>query len=78
MKVICIDDSSWKGCDKFPVFGEIYTVKETTMSPHNGKPYYYHHLIEFDINLGFRVEKFAQISNISETAFERNYNKELV
>lgn len=67
MKVICINDKNWKP-PHCPVFGEIYTVAFTNMSPHNGKPYYYHHLEELHRDFGFRVERFAMISDIEESA----------
>lgn len=65
MRVICIDDSGWR--KGLPEFGKAYHVSYTEMKTHNGKPYYYHILIEYGDSVGFRVERFAIASSIDET-----------
>lgn len=73
MKVICISNS---GVEKLIQCGVRYTVYFE-----NEK---FYRLEEAKINpstdqvMGFRKSRFIPISEIDETTFERNYNKELV
>lgn len=76
MKVICIDASNgcWGVASSLLREGDIYTViGNPVINPdgcllaeakHPDHPLY-----------GFRKERFAPLSTIDETTFERNYNK---
>lgn len=54
--VMCITDKWEKGKpeNQMPKFGYCYEVDETTMSMHNGKPYYYHHFKNLGLNGSFQ------------------------
>lgn len=63
MKVVCLVNK-W---GKYFQVGEIYETINTYSAPHNGKDYWYHQFEHTGSNIGFRVECFAQISDIDET-----------
>jgi len=76
MKVVCIDEGITRKCINSSrissrlIEGHIYTVERTV-----GK---YYILRELEPDLGYEVHLFAPLSEIDETTFERNYNKETV
>lgn len=78
MKVVCINDDWDKGdipvFNNCPKINDIVTVTETFVM-YNKVPVYI--LKEYPSYL-WEQENFAPISEIDETEFERNYNKELV
>jgi hypothetical protein len=82
MKVICIDGSkrSYSEKDGQDVKeGVIYEVTDSWNGIFTNQPYY--SLAGFDCIKrfkGFRQDRFAPLSDINETEFERNYQKELV
>lgn len=75
MKVICIDDK-WEniGGDvkQWPVFGEITTVVYA-FKDYQGEWYKFQ---EYDYNWDYEQCGFIPLSEINETEFERNYQKE--
>lgn len=79
MKVICIDDLSRNVTDAakkhpHPEIGEECVV--TSMREAWGGVYY--KLLGYPPSANYNSNCFAPISDIDETTFERNYQKELV
>lgn len=84
MKVLCIDDKirhphgfMEEGGIKIKE-GEVYEVlRETEGYDKLGNTYRVYELT-VDPGYGYELWRFVPISNIDETEFERNYNKETV
>lgn len=79
MKVLCIKTGQWVGAlDKRtypgPKYGEEVTV--TGQWINYGTPVY--GIVEYPHAGGFWIKHFIPLSDIDETTFERNYQKELV
>ena len=70
MKVICINDAGTKELK----FGAEYTVVDGRNCYVSGLYCYFFE----EVVLGYEAQRFAPVSEIDETEFERNYNKELV
>lgn len=71
MKVLCIDDSNLEY--GFLKYGDVYTV--IGEENHMGLICYF---LEEIVGESYVKTRFIPLSEIDETEFERNYNKELV
>lgn len=74
MRVVCIRDDFMNRVEADPKVGDYATVVNSFMW---GNIFIYV-LKEFPQKGGYEARGFAPVSDIDETTFERNYNKELV
>lgn len=81
MRVICINGdglremNNLENDDDYTLkTGEVYTVVDTQR--HDGMDFYI--LSEKPFDCCYHVRRFAPLSDISETEFERNYQKEKI
>lgn len=77
MRAICIDDKLSGGCDADFIIKERQTY-DILRAFQRGKPEWWWYELKIQPGVGYAVERFIPISDISETEFIRNYNLEKV